>query len=136
MKRNILILGATIAAAVGIYVLTSPSITNNNPETPAKPHLVSAAQAASPQSRIGYTGSDPALGANATSDSLIHGAIIREIIQENLAGVMSSVRVNVRNGAVTLTGTVPTEIYRQRLGVIASGVVSSASVDNEVVVSG
>ncbi len=79
--------------------------------------------------------SDPSQPGNVTSDSLITGAIIREIIQERLAGVMSNVRVITRDGFVTLRGTVPEEFYRRRLGAIAASVVPPERVDNRVVVS-
>ena len=86
--------------------------------------------------RVGYLQgeNDPRWPADMTSDSLITGAIIREIIQERLAGVTSNVRVITRDGFVTLRGAVSDEYYRRRVGAIAAAVVSWNRVDNRVVV--
>lgn len=134
MKTNrFLVLGVAFAAIVAVLALRSPKAGNR--QTSAPPSLVSTAQAAPVPSTTGKTAADPGPQSNITSDSLIHGAIMREIIQEKLADVMSNVRVTVRDGAVTLKGTVPTEFFRQRVGAIAATVVSSGNVDNEVVVA-
>jgi osmotically-inducible protein OsmY len=69
-----------------------------------------------------------------TSDSLITGAIMREIIQERLAGATRNVRVTTRDGFVTLRGTVSAEFISRRVGVIAAGVVSWNNVDNRIIV--
>jgi osmotically-inducible protein OsmY len=61
-------------------------------------------------------------------------AIIREIIQERLAGDTRNVRVITRDGFVTLKGTVNADYYRRRVGAIAASVVSWNKVDNQVIV--
>lgn len=147
MKTNsLIILAAAIAACGGLLSLNSWNATGRDSlASPAK--VTSAALTAGyPSSaapdlsagivRVGYLQgeNDPRQPGDMTSDSLITGAIIREIIQERLASDTRNVRVITRDGFVTLKGTVNADHYRRRVGAIAASVVSWNKVDNQIIV--